>query len=179
MVTTLQKNVRVIQRLPENSACVLDGMNLVQRVKGDQPTFGHVDAMVLAMPLKEAGQSDRIDVVFDTYQEISTKNSERAARGEAVGHNLQGITHTQIVRQSRSFLTKARNKTNLFAFTVSKWKKKEDREKLQKEILYVTIYDKCYKIAHQDIRTCCSCCQREGYQAVIICSEDTDDEETS
>ena len=36
----LQKNVAVAEQFPGNSASVVDGMKLVQRVKGDQATFG-------------------------------------------------------------------------------------------------------------------------------------------
>ena len=39
LATTLQKNVAVAEQFPGNSASVVDGMNLVQRVKGDQATF--------------------------------------------------------------------------------------------------------------------------------------------
>ena len=94
---------------PGNSASVVDGMNSVQRIKGDQATFGDVAVTVLLMALKEGGQSKRIDVVFDTYQENSIKNSERSVRGEETGHQLQSITGTQIVRQWRTFLSRIKN----------------------------------------------------------------------
>ena len=35
----LQKNVAVAEKIPVNSATVVDGMNLVQRAKGDEVTF--------------------------------------------------------------------------------------------------------------------------------------------
>ena len=76
LATTLQKNVEVAQQLPGNSVSVVDGMNLVQRIQGDQATFGDVAVTVLLMALQEGRQSKRIDVVFDTYQENSIKNSE-------------------------------------------------------------------------------------------------------
>ena len=37
LATTLQKNVTIAEQIARNSASVVDGMNLVQRVKGDQP----------------------------------------------------------------------------------------------------------------------------------------------
>jgi hypothetical protein len=57
-------------------------MNLIQRVKGDQVSFGDIATSVLSMALKEGANGMRIDVVFDTYREHSIKNSERSARGE-------------------------------------------------------------------------------------------------
>ena len=92
----------IAEQLPSNTATVIDGMNLVQRVKGDQATFGDVAITILSMALKEGNQSTRIDVVFDTYIHNSIKNSERSIRGEETGHHLQSITDTQIVRQWRS-----------------------------------------------------------------------------
>ena len=78
LATLLQKNVMIAEQLPSNTATVIDGMNLVQRVKGDQATFGDVAITILSMALKEGNQSTRIDVVFDTYIHNSIKNSERS-----------------------------------------------------------------------------------------------------
>ena len=39
LATTLQTDVAVAEQHPGNSASIVDGMNLVQRVKGDQATF--------------------------------------------------------------------------------------------------------------------------------------------
>ena len=61
----MQKNVKVAEQLPGNSASVTDGVNLVQRVKGDQVTFGEVATIVLSMALREGAESDRIDVVYN------------------------------------------------------------------------------------------------------------------
>jgi len=191
LATTLQKNVTVADQLPQNPASVVDGMNLVQRVKGDQATFGDIATTILSMALREGSKSTRIDVVFDTYRENSIKNSERSARGEETGHQLQGITSAQIVRQWRSFLTGITNKTSLISFIVSEWRKPVYREKLHEKILYVTVDDKCYRITSQGSEEVpdLQCQQeeadgrllfhavhaaREGYQAVVICAEDTD-----
>ena len=120
LAASLQKNVMIAEQLPGNTATVIDGMNLVQRVKGDQATFGDVAITILSMALKEGNQSRRIDVVFDTYRENSIKNSERSIRGEETGHQLQAITDKQIVRQWRSFLTRVTNKISLITFIVNK-----------------------------------------------------------
>jgi hypothetical protein len=119
LATTMQKNVTVAEQFPGHSASIVDGMNLVQRVKGDQATFGDVATAVLSMALREGSQSSRIDVVFDIYLENSIKNSERSVRGGETGHQLKDITGTQIVRQWKSFLTRVDNKTNLITFIVS------------------------------------------------------------
>ena len=191
LASNLQKNVAVSDELPAKSASVVDGMNLVQRIKSDQATFGDVASLVFLMALKEGSQSNRIDVVFDTYKKNSIKNSERSVRGEETGHQLQSITSTQIVSQRRAFLSRITNKTSLIAFIVGEWKKAQYRGKLQQKILYATVYDKCYRItSHGSVEMPALRCHQEeadgrlllhashaageGYQAIVICSEDTD-----
>ena len=129
--------------------------------------------------------------MFDTYKKSSIKNSERSVRSDESGHELQGITTTQKVRQWRSFLTKVTNKTSLIIFIVNEWRKAHCREKLQNKVLYATVDDKCYKINSQDSKEVpvLQCKQeeadgrlllhaahaaRQGYCSVVICSEDTD-----
>ena len=113
----------VAEQLPGNSASVLDGMNLVQRVKGDQATFGDVASTILLMALREGSQSNRIDVVFDTYQENSIKNSERSVR--PLSHDLCARNTLQLVPSlfTRTFLSRIANKTSLISFIVAEWRK--------------------------------------------------------
>lgn len=51
------------------------------------------------MALKEGEQSNRIDIVFDTYRELSTKNAERNIRGEDQGIRVQKISTQQVIKQ--------------------------------------------------------------------------------
>ncbi|XP_065900210.1 uncharacterized protein [Dysidea avara] len=131
LATSLQSNVAPIEQLPDNFALIIDGMSLVQKVKGEQTTFGDVATAVLQMVLREGKHNKRIDVVFDTYKENSIKNSERLLRGEETSHQFQSIASTQIVRQWRNFLSRTTNKTSLIAFLVSEWKSTQHREQLE------------------------------------------------
>ena len=191
LASLLQKNVQASEEVPPNAAAVIDGMSLVQRVKGDQMTFRDVAISVLSMAMKEGVRCNRIDVVFDTYKELSIKNSERQLRGEETGHQLCNITSTQIVRQWRNFLTRVTNKTSLICFIVNEWKKEECREKLEEKVLYANVGDTCYKITSEGSEEVGTLqCQQEeadgrlllhashaandGYNSVLVCSEDTD-----
>ena len=184
-------HVAVAEEYLNNHASIIDGMNLVQRVKGDQATFGDIASAILMTAIREGSQSKRIDVVFDTYQENSIKNSELSVRGEETRHQLQSITSAQIVRQWRTFLSRIVNKNALITFLVNEWKKALYREKLQNgKILYVTVDDKCYKITSRGSVeiSALQCHQEEAdgrlllhavhaareCEAVVICSEDTD-----
>ena len=83
-------------------------------VASSQTSFGSVVSTFFAVALNEGGpQSTRIDIVFDTYREISIKNVERGIRGEVQGVQLAYITATQIIRQWRRLLSKMKNKTSL------------------------------------------------------------------
>ena len=132
-------NVALAEHFTGNSASVVDGMNLIQRVKGDQDTFGNVATKVLSMALKEGSQSNRIDVVLDKYQENSMKNSERSVQGGETGYRLQCITGEQIVRKWRTFLSRIANKTTLITFIVRECKKVQNREKLHGKVLYIYV----------------------------------------
>ena len=78
----LQKDAPpAVESLLLRSACIIDGMSMVQRLKGHQKTFKEITEMLLAMALREGGSSTRINVIFDNYREISIKNLERDKRG--------------------------------------------------------------------------------------------------
>ena len=66
--------------IPQPSASVIDGMALVQRLKGDHKTFSEVAVSLMGMVLHEGSSSERIDVVFDVYKENSIKNAERGKK---------------------------------------------------------------------------------------------------
>ena len=190
LASLLQKNFQFSEEVPGNSAAVIDGMSLVQRLKEDQLTFGDVAMTVLSMAMKEGVWCNRIDVVFDTYKELSIKNCEQQLRGEESGHQLVNITSTQIVRQWRNFLTRVSNKTSLITFIVNEWRKEACRQKLEEKLLYVNAGDTCYRITaegsevptlksqqeEEDGRLLlhASHAANEGFNSVLVCSEDTD-----
>lgn len=51
-------------------------MSLVQKIKGDEKTFGPIANTILTFALKEATNSSRVAIVFDVYKEQSIKNAE-------------------------------------------------------------------------------------------------------
>ena len=65
LAKVLQKNVPSAEVLPQHSACLIDGMALVQRLKGNHKTFGDLADYAFSVALMEGSGSDRIDVIFD------------------------------------------------------------------------------------------------------------------
>jgi len=190
----LQKDVQLADSLPRNSASIIDGMSLVQKLAvGGQTTFRMIASSLLSMALRESPQSKRIDIVFDTYREISIKNAERSIRGQVPGVQFSDIRAAQLVKQWKKFLSEVKNKTSLIMFLLEEWKTKEYTDRLQREdkVVYVTSEKECWKISPEsadevtelfssqeeaDTRLILHTAHaaQEGYEAVVIISEDTD-----
>lgn len=98
------------------------------------------------MAMNTAVKSERMDIVFDTYRDVSIKDNERAVRGQQHGIKLKNITSQQKVRQWREFLKSGANKTSLITYFVKEWRTEEYRRKLSGKMLYVTDRDKCFLI---------------------------------
>ena len=98
------------------------------------------------MVLKEGSHSSRIDIVFDTYSDMSIKNVERTLRGDDQGLQLQHISETELVKQWKKFLRQSCNKASLIQFLLNVWKKQKHTDKLVGKCLYVTHLDTCWKI---------------------------------
>ena len=82
MAKELQENVQAADVIPQPSACLIDSMALVQRLKGGQKTFAEIAGSLLSMVLNEGTSIDKIDFVFDDCQDDSIKSAERENRGK-------------------------------------------------------------------------------------------------
>ena len=83
----LERNVSPSEDIPDPPTCIIDGINLVQKMNGNNKTFAQLAESVMSLVLHERSQSHRIDVAFDVYLETSIKNAERCHI--AGGHNIQ------------------------------------------------------------------------------------------
>ena len=187
----LQRNVTPAESIPQPSATIVDGMNLVQRIKGDHKTFAELADNILSMAIKEGFQSKRIDVVFDVYRPTSIKKAERQHRTNLQGTQFKNITCGHKIQQWRKFLAEESNKKALAAFLSSEWQQDKHRDKLQDKILYVTCEEQCHKITSEYVKEVhelkssqeeadtrlllhAAHAGRDGYEAAVIVSEDTD-----
>ena len=69
-------------------------MSLVKKVGQNDGTFGEIAAVIHSMVFKEGSHSSRIDIVFDTYRNMSINNVERTLRVDDQGLQLQNISET-------------------------------------------------------------------------------------
>ena len=65
----LVKGTDPADNIPQPSATIIDGMCMVQRLRGNDRTFGELADSALSAVLHEGSTSNRIDVVFDVYKE--------------------------------------------------------------------------------------------------------------
>ena len=72
----LQKNVPVSEFISLSSACIIDGMAIVHKIKGENKTFGEIVSLILLKAVHEASNSTRVDIVFDVYNKNSIQNAE-------------------------------------------------------------------------------------------------------
>ena len=124
----LQKNVPAADEIPQPSACIIDGMALVQRLKGDHKKFSDVADSLFGMVLHEGSSSSRIDVIFDVYRENSIKNAEREQRGSESGNEFRNIQPDHKVQQWRKFLLNPKNKKAFTMFVAKEWTNEKYRK---------------------------------------------------
>ena len=54
----LEKNVAPAENFPQPSACIIDGMSIVQKTKGDGKTFSQIAEVLLNVALREGVHSN-------------------------------------------------------------------------------------------------------------------------
>ena len=172
------------------SASIIDGMSIVQKTHGENHTFAELAKMVLASCLHAGSNSERVDIVFDTYREKSIKNAERSKRGSYQGVVFNVIMPAHTIKNWRRLLSCSASKTKLLNFLVETWKMADTRKHLGERLLYVTCEKKCIKITKDNVEEVeelhttqeeadtrmllHSKHASEAYGAVIIVAEDTD-----
>ncbi|KAJ8367500.1 hypothetical protein AAFF_G00317230 [Aldrovandia affinis] len=159
----LEKQVLPAETIPGPSATIIDGMSLIQKMKDNDQTFSQHAASALTQLLHEGARSQRIDVVFNVYQEDSIKNAERANRGCTTG----------------------------IQFLVATWKIPKLRDRLNDKQLYIASEESCLHITKDqwaevaslqsnqeeaDTRMILNAAHatEEGYSAVVVTADDTD-----
>ena len=159
-------------------------------MKENDKTFAQLAESAFAKVLHEGAMSQRIDVVFDVYKEISIKDTERANRGAEMGIQFSNIAPGHNIHQWRKLLCSSCNKASLIQFLANKWKGPKHREKHNDKTLYVKCEEVCFRISNNqweevvepkssqeeaDTRMLLHAphAANSGYKAVVIIAEDT------
>ena len=158
-------------------------MSIVQKLDGNQKTFGDIAKTVLKIVIREGDKCDRVDVVIDVYREGSIKDAERVNRGSGFGVKFRSLATGHKVKQWRSFLSEAQNKTMLIEFITEEWKSNESKSMIGQKTLFVTCGQKCWRIGQMgaslvnDLKSSqeeAKHASDQGYMSGIVVSEDTD-----
>lgn len=147
----LQAKASPTEEMESPSACIIDGMSVVQKMRGDKLTFEELAEQILISVLRTGADSERIDVVFDVYQQLSIKGAERSMRGSETGIRFTNIIPGHKILQWRRLLSCNASKTKLIRFIVGQWKKSNMREKLGEKTMYVTCDDLCFRLTRGDV----------------------------
>ena len=192
LAVELEKSVSSAENIQKPTAYLIDGMNLVHRMNGNNKTFAQLADSALHLVLNEGAHSQRIDVVFDVYRKISIKDAERCKRGAVTSTILyKNLSGDHNIKQWRKFLCSSGNKSSLIKFLVEQWKQPEHRKKLNGKAMYVTCEETCFKMTEgacmevpellstqeeADTRLLLHALHaaRSGSKAVVIGAEDTD-----
>ena len=165
-------------------------MSIVQKLDGNQRTFHDVAKTLLKRVLQEASHSDRVDVVFDVYRESSIKDADRVNRGSGSGVRFRNISAGHKIRQWRSFLSEAQNKTMLIEFITEEWKSDESKAMIGDKTLFFACAEQCWRISRVEVFLVdelessqeeadtrillhAKHASQNGYKTVIVVSEET------
>jgi len=122
---------------------------------------------------------------------VSIKDAERVNRGSGSGLRFHNIAAGHRIRQWRSFLSEAKNKTILIEFIIEEWKSDESKFMIGNRTLFVACVEQCWKIdwdgaslvnelqssqeeADTKVLLHAKHASQHGFTSVIIVSEDTD-----
>ena len=93
----IERRVAPAESIPLPSACIINGMSLVNKIRGNNRTFGDIAESIFLIDLP-SGNAIAEDIVFDVYKDNSMKTTELVDRGVAscftsgsivVGHKIQ------------------------------------------------------------------------------------------
>ncbi|KAG1677089.1 hypothetical protein GQR58_014009 [Nymphon striatum] len=160
----LQNNVVPAANIPQPCCCIINGMALVQKMRGEG-TFSELASTLL-------------DV-------------QRLRRGSSTGTSFKNIAPGHKLHQWRKFLANSNNKECLVTFLVKEWQEEKHRKKLNDKSLFVTRGKLCYHVTSSgtqiasdlestqeeaDIRMLLHAAHasRSDYEAIVVVSDDTD-----
>ena len=67
------KNAPVAGNFQGKTACIIDGMSIMQKINGTGKTFREIAKIAFQTALREGVHSEKIDIVFDSYRKCSIK----------------------------------------------------------------------------------------------------------
>ena len=139
----IERRVAPAESIPLPSACIIDGMSLVNKICGDIRTFGDIAESIFLIAIQSGNASSRKDIVFDVYTDNSIKTTEREDRGVASGLANGSIVVSNKIQWWRRLLRSSASKTALVKFLCQAWRNDPYTEKLGSKLLFITCGKQC------------------------------------
>ncbi|KAG0721774.1 hypothetical protein GWK47_000638 [Chionoecetes opilio] len=187
----LERNVSPAEVIPEPSATIIDGMSLVQKLKGNDNTFHSFAGTALSHVVHEVLRAGALMLCLTSTRRHPSKMQNEPTEVQAQGSISRtfNLGTTSSSGESYSVVPPTRQVSS--QFLVEEWKKPQHREKLEGKELYVTCEQLCFKITKEqweeapelkssqeeaDTRLLLHALHaaESGYKSVIITAEDTD-----
>jgi hypothetical protein len=149
--THLEKEI-AFRDLPNGpKTTIIDAMGIVQKVKGENRTFGEMSQHILNLVLNDGRGSQRIDIVFDVYKDQSIKSAERILRGAKDGLLFHEIKAGHRIKNWKRLLANSESKNRLTIFLAESWKEESTRKMLGDTTLVVTSGEQCFQITRDSV----------------------------
>ena len=71
----IERRVAPEESIPLPSACIIDGLSLVNKISGDNRIFGDIAESIFLITIQSGNGSSRKDIVFDVYKDNSIKTT--------------------------------------------------------------------------------------------------------
>jgi len=146
------KKASLSKLIPHQSALVVDGMAAIHRLPLTLSTFGEAADTLLRMILRDAGDSNRVDVIFDDYRDISIKGCERERRSTQMSTQYSNLQAGHKVQQWKKFLSSSTNKAQFLQFVFNEWQLDTYRQRLVDKQLFITNKLACKKVTRVSVQ---------------------------
>jgi hypothetical protein len=177
--------------LQGNSAMIIDGMDLLQKLIHPPTTFGSLAETILSTGILLSPGCQRIDIVFDTYKDTSIKSLEREQRARVVlEERLDNLSAGQRIRNWKGLLSSSKGKKAMLHFLCKEMKDEKYSRKLVQRLI-VSFESECFCLTNNGVSSVAELISsqeeadtkillhakhaaQEGFEWIILSCQDTD-----
>ena len=142
----IERRVAPAESIPLPSACIIDGMSLINKIRCDNRTFGDIAKSIFLIAIQSGNASSRKDNVFDVYKVNSIKTTEHEDRIVASDLAHSSIVVDHKIQWWRRLLRSSASKTSLIKFLCQAWRNDPYPERLGSKLLFITCGKQCFKV---------------------------------
>ena len=142
----IERRLAPAKSIPLPTACIIDGMRLVNKIHGDKRTIGDIAKSIFQIAIQSGNVSSLKDIGFDVYKYNSIKTTECEDREVASGLAHGSVVVSHKIQWWRRLLRSSASKNALIKFLCQAWRNDTYPEKLGSELLFITCGKQCFKV---------------------------------